>query len=239
MLIIPAIDLLGGKAVRLKQGDMEDFKKYYDNPVDVAKQFADFGVKRLHIVDLDGAKTGDTVNFKIIENIISQVRLDVEVGGGIRNLQRIKSYFEIGVKYTILGTAVIKAAEFVKEALEEFPERIILGIDAKDGYVATDGWYEKSTVSAIEAIKRYCEFKAESVIYTDISRDGMLQGINIEKTVELALESPFPVIASGGLKGIEDIEGLKGNKNIYGCIVGKAFYEGKIDLKKAVEISGE
>jgi phosphoribosylformimino-5-aminoimidazole carboxamide ribotide isomerase len=239
MLIIPAIDLLQGKAVRLKQGDMNKFKEYFNNPVDAAKIFADDGIKRMHIVDLDGAKTGDTVNFQTIEKIATDVDIDIEVGGGIRNIKRIEAYFNIGVKYAILGTSVIKDPEFVKEALEEFPNRIILGIDAKDGYVATDGWYEKSNLSALEAINTYNDYKAESIIYTDIARDGMLQGLNIKNTIELANKTVFPVIASGGLKDINDIIALKGQKNILGCIVGKAFYEGKLDLKQAIDVAGE
>lgn len=237
MLILPAIDLLGGKAVRLKQGDMDDFTKYYDNPLDVAKIFEDSGINRLHIVDLDGAKSGDTTNFNIIEKIASKVNLKIEVGGGIRNIERINAYANVGVDFAILGTAVIKDPEFTKEALKKFPGKIILGIDAKDGFVATDGWYEKSDKTAIETILEYKGLHAESVIYTDIARDGMLEGINIEKTLELAASSPFPIIASGGLKDINDIKALNNKKNIYGCIVGKAFYEGKIDLKEAVKIS--
>lgn len=236
MLILPAIDLLGGKAVRLKQGDMDDFKKYYDDPVDAARIFADSGVTRLHIVDLDGAKSGDTTNFNVIEKIASQVDLKIEVGGGIRNLDRIKAYKDVGVDFSILGTAVIKDPEFTKAALTEFPGQVVLGIDAKDGFVATDGWYEKSDKTAIQTVLEYKDYKAESVIYTDIARDGMLQGINIEKTLELAASSPFPIIASGGLKDINDVKALYKKENIYGCIVGKAFYEGKIDLKEAVDV---
>ena len=239
MLIIPAIDLLNGNAVRLKQGDMDDYKKYFNNPLDAAKIFTDNGIKRMHIVDLDGAKSGDTINFKVIESIANNVNIEMEVGGGIRNIERINSYFNIGVKYAILGTAVVKNPDFVKAALEEFPDRVILGIDAKDGFVATDGWYEKSNISALEAIEIYKDFKVESIIYTDISRDGMLKGLNVGKTVELSEKAPFPVIASGGLKNIDDVIALKGNKNIKGCIVGKAFYEGKIDLKQAIQVAGE
>lgn len=239
MLIIPAIDLLNGNAVRLKQGDMDDYKKYFNNPLDAAKIFTDNGIKRMHIVDLDGAKSGDTINFKVIESIANNVNIEMEVGGGIRNIDRINSYFNIGVKYVILGTAVVKNPDFVKEALEEFPNRVILGVDAKDGFVATDGWYEKSNISALEAIETYKDYDVESIIYTDISRDGMLKGLNVEKTVELSEKAPFPVIASGGLKDINDIIALKGNKNILGCIVGKAFYEGKIDLKQAIQVAGD
>ncbi|MGE4267732.1 MAG: 1-(5-phosphoribosyl)-5-[(5-phosphoribosylamino)methylideneamino]imidazole-4-carboxamide isomerase [Deferribacterales bacterium] len=236
MLIIPAIDLLNAKAVRLKQGDMDDFTVYYDNPLDAAKMFADMGVRRLHIVDLDGAKKGETTNFSLIEKMVATAGMDIEVGGGIRDMEKLKAYFEIGVKYGILGTVVVKNPEFVKEAMSEYPGRIILGVDAKDGYVATEGWYEKSTVTAAELINSYEGYSAESVIYTDISRDGMLTGINIEATLKLAESIKYPVIASGGLKGIEDIRALQGEKGILGAITGKAFYEGKIDLKEALKL---
>ena len=239
MLIIPAIDLLDSKAVRLKQGDMDDYKVYFENSVDAAKQFYEMGIRRLHIVDLDGARKGETTNFDTIERIVKEVDMDVEVGGGIRNMDRLQQYFNIGVKYAILGTVVVKDPDFVFEAMEKHPGRIILGVDAKGGYVATEGWYETSSVTAGELIHKYKDYQAESVIYTDISRDGMLSGINIEATAALADSSPFPVIASGGLKGIEDIEKLVklNNKNIYGAIAGKAFYEGQIDLKEAMELA--
>jgi len=238
MLIIPAIDLLNGKAVRLKQGDMEDFTVYYDNPLDAAKQFADMGVKRLHIVDLDGARKGETTNFDLIESIVSKVDMEIEVGGGIRNMERLESYFNIGVKYGILGTVVVKDPKFVMEAMKKYPRRIILGVDSKDGCVATEGWYEASTLTAVELINSYEGYIAESVIYTDIMRDGMLSGINIEATLNLASNIKYPVIASGGLKGIEDIEALQGKKGILGAITGKAFYEGKIDLVEALKLQG-
>lgn len=236
MLIIPAIDLLGGRAVRLKQGDMDDFIVYYENPLDAAKMFADMGVKRLHIVDLDGAKKGEATNFDLIEKIVAKAGMDIEVGGGIRDMKRLEAYFNIGVKYGILGTVVVKNPEFVKEAMSKHEGRIILGVDAKDGFVATEGWYEKSTVTAAELINSYKGYKAESVIYTDISRDGMLMGLNTESTTKLAESIDYPVIASGGLKGIEDIEALNGKKGILGAITGKAFYEGKIDLKQALKM---
>lgn len=239
MLIIPAIDLLNGKAVRLRQGDMDDFTVYYDNPLDAAKMFADMGVKRLHIVDLDGAKKGEATNFDLIEKIVSKAGMDIEVGGGIRNMKRLEDYFNIGVKYGILGTVVVKDPEFVKEAMKKYPARVILGVDAKDGYVATEGWYEKSTVTAVEIINSYEGYTAESVIYTDISRDGMLTGINTEATLNLAENIKYPVIASGGLKGIEDIEALSGKKGILGAITGKAFYEGRIDLKEALKLQAK
>lgn len=238
MLIIPAIDLLNGKAVRLRQGDMDDYTVYYENPLDAAKMFADMGVKRLHIVDLDGARKGEATNFALIEKIVSNAGMDIEVGGGIRTLERLEAYFNIGVKYGILGTVVVKDPQFVKDAMKKYPGRIILGVDSKEGFVATEGWYEKSSVTAAELINSYKGYTAESVIYTDIMRDGMLMGINLEATIKLAESIDYPVIASGGLKGIEDIEALQGKKNILGAITGKAFYEGKIDLKEALRLQG-
>ncbi|MGB9732239.1 MULTISPECIES: 1-(5-phosphoribosyl)-5-[(5-phosphoribosylamino)methylideneamino]imidazole-4-carboxamide isomerase [Calditerrivibrio] len=230
MLLIPAIDLLGGRVVRLEKGDMDRFKVYSENPLDVAKQFEDMGVKRVHIVDLDGAKKGDAVNYNVIENIVKHTNLSVDVGGGIRNIKRFEDYINLGVHYVVLGTAVVKDVNFTKEVLQKYPERVILGLDAKDGYIATDGWYEKSSLTAIDVIDSYKEYDVAAIIYTDISRDGMLAGINVKATVDLSNRSPFPVIASGGLKGEEDIWELK-RYNIFGCIIGKAFYEGKIDLK--------
>jgi phosphoribosylformimino-5-aminoimidazole carboxamide ribotide isomerase len=238
MLIIPAIDLLGGKAVRLRQGDMDDYKVYFEDPALAAAQFREMGVTRLHIVDLDGAKKGETTNFHVIRRVIEEAGMDVEVGGGIRNMERLVAYFDAGVKYAILGTVVIKDPDFVKEAAAKYPGRIILGVDAKNGHVATEGWYETSETKAAEVLEIYKGLSIESVIYTDIGRDGMLTGINLESTAELADSSPWPVIASGGLKDIEDVKALKklNHPNIKGTIAGKAFYEGKIDLKEALEL---
>lgn len=233
MQLIPAIDLLGGKVVRLEKGDMEKFKIYSDDPVGTAKQFEDMGVKRLHIVDLDGAKKGEAVNYDVIEKIVTNTNLSIDVGGGIRNLKRCEDYFNLGVDFVVLGTAIVKAPEFAQEALRKFPKKIILGLDAKDGYIATEGWYEKSSFTALELLEKYKDYDVSAVIYTDISRDGMLTGINVSATVELAKHSPFPIIASGGLKGEEDIFDLA-KYNVFGCIIGKAFYEGKIDIRSVL-----
>lgn len=240
MQIIPAIDLLGGKVVRLTKGDMDAVTVYSDNPADMAKQFQDLGMKRLHVVDLDGAKKGDTINFPAIEKIMKETSMQVEVGGGIRDMERLKKYFNIGVTFGILGTVVVKNPMFVLDALAHFPGRIVLGVDARNGMVATEGWYEDSGLSAIDVIRQFNGLQAESVIYTDIERDGMLGGINLPQTDALAKESPFPVIASGGVASIDDIRKIieTGNKNISGCIVGKAYYEGKIDLRKAALLAG-
>ncbi|KAA0258894.1 1-(5-phosphoribosyl)-5-[(5-phosphoribosylamino)methylideneamino]imidazole-4-carboxamide isomerase [Deferribacter autotrophicus] len=233
MLIIPAIDILEGKVVRLKQGIMEESKSYFDNPLDVAMMFEDFGAKRIHIVDLDGAKYGDTINFDIISKIVTKTDLEVEVGGGIRDFDKLKVYFEIGVNYPIIGTAAVKNREFTVEALEEYPDKIILGFDCKGEYVATDGWYEKSDVTIFDILDYYGKYRPSAIIYTDIERDGMLTGYNVDMLNRVSKHSKQPVIASGGLKGIEDIEAASKIENIFGCIVGKAFYEGKIDLKQA------
>ncbi len=234
MQLIPAIDLLGGKVVRLEKGDMDKFKVYSDDPVGTAKQFEDMGVKRLHIVDLDGAKKGDAVNYAVIERIVSNTNLSIDVGGGIRNLKRCDDYFNLGVDFVVLGTAIVKDPAFAQEALKRYPKKVILGLDAKDGYIATEGWYEKSSFTALELLEKYKDYDVAAVIYTDISRDGMLTGINVSATVELAKSSPFPIIASGGLKGEEDIFELA-KFDVFGCIIGKAFYEGKIDIRSVLQ----
>lgn len=238
MLVIPAIDIFDGKVVRLEKGDMENRKKYFDNPLDVALMFTDEGVERIHIVDLNGAKTGENVNFKIIEKIVAKTGLVTEVGGGIRDFARVNAYFELGVNFPILGTATVKSPDFVREVLTRYPKKIILGVDAKDGFVATDGWYKTSEKTVMDILCEYEGYEPESVIYTDISRDGMLEGINIESTVDVAEKSGLKIIASGGLKDLGDIEALNDTGIIYGCIVGKAFYEGKVSLKEALKIGG-
>lgn len=236
MLVIPAVDLLAAQVVRLTKGDMDSYKVYDKDPVSAAENFIDMGVKRLHIVDLDGAKKGETINFGVIEKIASLNGLELEVGGGLRDISRIEAYFNIGVKYAIIGTAVVKDKEFTKRAMQKFPNRIILGIDARDGMVATDGWYETSTVKATDLIKEYSDFAAESVIYTDINKDGTLTGVNLEETLGFADVSPFAVIASGGVSSSKDLNDIRNaaHPNIAGCIVGKAFYEGKINLKEEI-----
>lgn len=238
MLIIPAIDLLNSNVVRLEKGDMDKVKIYSSDPLAVAKSFEDIGVERLHIVDLDGARKGTLENFDIIEKIVKNTSLSVDVGGGIRDIERAQKYFDLGVKYLTIGTIVVKDPETTKDILEKYPDSIILGIDARDGFVATDGWYESSNKMAKDLLDDYRNFKVSAIIYTDISRDGMLTGINIDATVELSENSPFPVIASGGLKSEDDIFELN-KRSVYGCIVGKAFYEGLIDLKYVMRQLGK
>lgn len=233
MLVIPAIDLIDEKVVRLKQGIMEDATEYGHDPRDVALMFAELGVKRLHIVDLNGARTGETHNFNIIKEVVEKSKLSIEVGGGIRNMERLDAYMDMGVDYAILGTVAVKNPEFVMEACEKYPNKIILGIDAKNLQVATEGWYENSSISVIDLINKYKGCNVESVIFTDIDRDGMLKGINIEQIKYVADNSPFSVIASGGVASIDDINLLRSSNhpNIKGCVVGKAIYENKINLE--------
>lgn len=235
MLIIPAIDLLDARVVRLKKGNMKDFKIYSDDPVATAAEFQQMGVKRLHIVDLDGAKKGESVNFDVIEGIIRNTDMEVEVGGGIRTIERAEAYFALGVKYVILGTTAIKDVELTKKIATAHPGRLILGMDARDGVLSAEGWYEDSSLTVDNLISEYKNTPFESVIYTDILRDGMLQGINIDRTRDLAAKSPFGVIASGGFKSEDELYELQRVKNIKGCIVGKAFYEGLIDIKELLK----
>ena len=237
MLLIPAIDLMGGKVVRLYKGDMTDYKIYSDNPADVAKSFIQMGVTRLHIVDLDGAKSGSAVNYNSIEKIAALGGIQIETGGGIRDIARVDRYFSIGVSFAILGTAVVKDKEFTRQALIKYPRRIVLGIDTKNGKVAVSGWYEDSGTDSCELLTEYSDYEAESVIYTDIGKDGTLTGLNIEDTLDIASNSPFPVIASGGVASERDIHLLyeKNHPRIIGCIIGKAYYEGLIDLPAEIE----
>lgn len=237
MILIPAVDLLGGKVVRLFQGDMDNYIVYSDDPVDIAKKFIDMGVERLHIVDLDGARAGGTSNYGTIENIAFLGGLKLEAGGGIRSMDAVSRYLSIGIDYVILGTVVAKDPELTKEALSAYPGSIILGIDALGGMVATEGWYESSNIQIAELIDIYKDYSAESVIYTDIEKDGTLTGLNLDTTMRVAGASPFPVIASGGVSTAADIDMLLDleHPNIKGCIIGKAIYEGRIDLKAELE----
>lgn len=234
MIIIPAIDLLDEKVVRLKKGIMEDATEYGHDPRDVALMFAELGVERLHIVDLNGARTGENQNFNIIKEVVKKSNLQIEVGGGIRDMARLDTYMDMGISYAILGTVAVKDPEFVKAAAKKYPNKIILGIDGKNMMAATEGWYEESSLSVFDIIKRYEGCQIDSIIFTDIEKDGMLSGINVKQIKKVADNSIFPVIASGGVSGIDDIKLLRSmdHKNIKGCIVGKAIYENKINLEE-------
>ncbi|WP_298788106.1 1-(5-phosphoribosyl)-5-[(5-phosphoribosylamino)methylideneamino]imidazole-4-carboxamide isomerase [uncultured Campylobacter sp.] len=233
MEIFPAIDLKQGYAVRLSKGEMQSAKIYSKDPCELAKKFEDLGAKWLHLVDLDGAFAGEAVNFKAIERIVKSTRLRVEVGGGIRDEARIMEYLSLGVDRFILGSAALKNPDFVKQMAKLY--RIVVGIDAKEGLVATEGWAELSRVKATDLARDYADAGVCAIICTDISRDGMLSGVNVEFSRFIAKASGIDTIASGGVKDINDIIALKNAGSIAGLIVGKAYYEGTLDLKKAFE----
>ena len=233
MEIFPAIDLKQGCAVRLSKGEMQSAKIYSKDPCELAKKFEDLGAKWLHLVDLDGAFAGEAVNFKAIERIVKSTRLRVEVGGGIRDEARIKQYLSLGVDRFILGSAALKNPDFVRRMAKLY--RIVVGIDAKDGLVATEGWAELSRVRATDLARDYADAGVCAIICTDISRDGMLSGVNVEFSRSIAKACGIDTIASGGVKDINDIIALKNAELIAGVIVGKAYYEGTLDLKKAFE----
>ena len=240
MLVIPAIDLKDGQCVRLKQGRMEDSTVFSDDPVEQARQWLQKGARRLHIVDLNGAFAGTPVNAEIVTSITKAFPdLPIQIGGGIRNLESARFYIEAGVSYIIIGTQAVKDPEFVRAACEEFPGKVIIGLDAVDGMVATEGWADVSELAVHEVVQRFDGLGIEAVIYTDISRDGMMQGANIEATVELAQRSTIPIIASGGIAKLADIVDLKAvaktasGAGIMGAITGRAIYEGKLDLAEA------
>lgn len=235
MEILPAIDLKNGFAVRLKKGEMNSAKIYSDKPCELAEKFADLGAKWLHIVDLDGAFAGEAKNAKTIEKIVKSTNLKIEVGGGIRDEERIKFYKNSGVSRFILGSAALKNPEFVKQMAKKY--KIAVGIDAKNGFVATEGWAEVSNIKACELAKIYADAGVEAIICTDISKDGMLSGVNVKFSEEIAKSSGIKTIASGGVKDLSDIKALKQSGKIYGVIVGKAYYEGSIDLKEAFLIA--
>jgi len=236
MLIIPAIDLKDGKCVRLRQGLMDDSTVYGDDPVSMAQRWVDAGARRLHLVDLNGAFAGTPINGAAVTAIAKKFpQLPIQIGGGIRSVEIIEHYLNAGVTYVIIGTKAVKEPAFIGEVCKLFPDHIIVGLDAKNGLVATDGWAEISNIQATELAKRFEQDGVSSIVYTDISRDGMMQGVNIEATVALAQASSIPVIASGGVTNMEDIHALKAvaSKGILGAITGRAIYEGTLDLAAA------
>jgi phosphoribosylformimino-5-aminoimidazole carboxamide ribotide isomerase len=232
MKIFPAIDIKDKKCVRLVKGDFDNKTEYETTPVEQAGKYKDHGFKNLHIVDLDGALTGETVNLDIIQDIVSKFDLRVEVGGGIRNKDSIQKYVDIGAEKVILGSAAIKNKNFLKEACEKFPNKIALGLDAKDGYLSVSGWKEKSNQLSLDYLKEVNDYGFSRLIYTDINRDGMKLSPNFEETSKVAEISNCPVIISGGVSSIEDIKKAKTLKNIEGIIVGKAIYDGDINLSE-------
>ena len=238
MLIIPAIDLKDGRCVRLKQGDMSTARVFSDDPVAMAKHWAAQGARRLHIVDLNGAVAGRPKNEKVIRDMISAVgeQVPIQVGGGIRDLDTIESYLDAGVTFIVIGTAAVKNPGFLSDACYAFPGHIIAGLDAKDGKVAVEGWSKLTGHDVVDLAKKYEEFGIEALIYTDIGRDGMMSGINIDATLRLAQATKTPIIASGGLNSVEDVQAVCAQlvpEGVIGAIAGRALYEGKLELKTA------
>ena len=235
MKIFPAIDIKDKKCVRLVKGDFDNKTEYEMSPVEQASKYKDHGFKNLHMVDLDGALTGETVNLDIIKDIVSKFNLKVEVGGGIRNLESIQKYSDAGADKIILGSAAIKDKKFLKEACEKFQNKIALGLDAKNGYLSVSGWKENSNQLTLDYLKEVNDYGVSRLIYTDINRDGMKQSPNFEETSKVADISNCPVIISGGVSSINDIKKAKSLKNIEGIIVGKAIYDGDIKLQELVK----
>jgi phosphoribosylformimino-5-aminoimidazole carboxamide ribotide isomerase len=242
MLLIPAIDLKDGKCVRLRQGRMEDETVFGDNPVEVARRWVDAGARRLHMVDLNGAFAGKPVNAAAIKAVAEAFPdLPIQVGGGIRDEDTVQAYLEAGVQYTIIGTKAVSAPHFINDLCLEFPGHIIVGLDAKDGKVAIDGWSKLSHHSAIDMAQRFEQDGVEAIVFTDIGRDGMMSGVNVDSTVELARAIHIPVIASGGITNIDDIRALcaVADEGIMGAITGRALYEGSLDLAEAQRLADE
>ena len=238
MKIFPAIDIKNKKCVRLVKGDFDNKTEYEMSPVEQAGKYKDHGFKNLHIVDLDGALTGELVNLDIIQDIVSKFDLRVEIGGGIRNIDSIQKYIDIGAEKVILGSAAIKNKNFLKEACKKFPNKVALGLDAKDGYLSVSGWKENSNQLTLDYLKEVNNYGVSRLIYTDIDRDGMKQSPNFDETSKIAEISNCPVIISGGVSSINDIKKAKSLKNIEGIIIGKAIYDGDIQLKElAMEIN--
>ena len=234
MKIFPAIDIKEKKCVRLVKGDFNKKTEYNISPVEQAKKYKDSGFKNLHIVDLDGALTGETVNLDIIQEIVTKFDLKIEIGGGVRSFESIQKYLDTGAEKVILGSAAIKDKNFLKDSCEKFPNKIALGLDAKDGYLSVSGWKENSNQLTLDYLKEVNDYGASRLIYTDINRDGMKQSPNFEETAKIADNSSCPVIISGGVSSIDDIKKAKelNNKNIEGIIVGKAIYDGDIKLEE-------
>lgn len=240
MLIIPAIDLKDGECVRLKQGRMEDNTVFSNDPVAMAERWIKAGARRLHIVDLNGAFAGEPLNAEIVHEIAKAFpELPIQIGGGIRDEKTIETYLSVGVQYVIIGTKAVQTPNFVTEMCLGFPGHIIVGLDARDGKVATDGWSKLSHHDVIDMAQRFETDGVESIIYTDISRDGMMQGLNVESTVKLAQSVSIPIIASGGITSIDDVKELckVEHEGIVGAITGRAIYDGSLNLTKAQELA--
>lgn len=236
MNIFPAIDLYEKKAVRLLKGDYAKMTVYSENPVEIAKDFENSGARFLHIVDLEGAKTGDTPNIETIKNIVKNTNLFTEVGGGIRSVDTVEKYLNIGVNRVILGTAAVTDENFLRTVANKYNEKIAVGVDIKDGFAAIKGWTSVSEFTCFEFCEKMCKIGVKTIICTDISKDGAMQGTNVELYKELSEKFDIDIIASGGVSSIDDIKKLK-NLGIYGAIIGKAYYTGAISIKEAIEVA--
>ncbi len=238
MIVIPAIDIKDGRCVRLRQGKMSDETIFSDRPEEMAVKWYQKGAERLHLVDLDGAVQGRPVNQKVIKRIVLSVPISVELGGGIRDTATLEAYFELGLHYLILGTGVLKDPQFVENACKRFPGRIILGIDARDNRIAVEGWTEETDLKPLDVVQKFEACGVAAIIYTDIHRDGMGSGPNLEATRALARAVKIPVIVSGGISGIEDVINVSrlANDGIMGMITGRALYDGRLDLAEAVKV---
>lgn len=243
MLLIPAIDLKDGQCVRLRQGDLGDATIFSEEPASMAAQWLEQGARRLHLVDLNGAVAGTPKNQSAIKAILEEIddEIPVQIGGGIRDLNTIERYLDIGLSYVIIGTAAIKDPGFLRDACSAFPGNIIVGLDARDGKVATDGWSKLTRHDVIDIARKFEDYGCEAIIYTDIGRDGMLTGVNIESTVKLAQAVRIPIIASGGVTNLDDIRALCAveDEGIEGAILGRSIYEGTIDFAEAQDLADE
>ena len=242
MLLIPAIDIKNGKCVRLRQGDMAEETVYNNDPVEMAAQWVEAGARRLHIVDLDGAVSGRPINADIIHDIAEQhPHIEIQAGGGIRDEETIQTYLDVGVNYVIIGTRAVTTPHFVSDICLEFPSHVIVGLDAKNGKLATNGWSKLSHHDVTDIAQRFEQDGVSAIIFTDIGRDGMMSRVNIESSVQLARSVTIPVIASGGLRDLEDIRALcaVASEGIAGAITGRAIYEGRLDLKQALDLVAE
>lgn len=236
MLILPAIDLYDKKAVRLYKGDYNEMTVYSNNPIEIARKFQECGATFIHMVDLEGAKNGTTPNIDEVRKVVEYTDLKVEIGGGIRDEETVQKYIDLGVERVILGTAAVTDDEFLRKMVSKYKEAIAVGVDLKDGYVAIKGWTEKSALTADDFFKHLSEIGVKTVICTDISKDGAMQGTNRELYKELSEKYTMDIVASGGVSSIDDIKALK-DMDLYGAILGKAYYIGAVDLKEAVEVA--
>tara|TARA_B100000686_G_C16500095_1_gene816592 strand:- start:162 stop:884 length:723 start_codon:yes stop_codon:yes gene_type:complete len=239
MILYPAIDLKNGQCVRLKRGNFDKVKVYNENPIQQAKNFESLGFSWLHVVDIDGAYAGSLINQKMISSICKEVKISVQLGGGIRDMRALDYCFEQGIDRAILGTAAVNKPHFVFEACKNFPNKIAIGIDSQNGFVKINGWSKKSEITNIDLAKKFEDTGVAAIIFTDISRDGMMTGINLKETLEMASSVNIPLIASGGVKNIDDIKNLMAhNKNgVAGVIIGTALYDGAIDAKTALSLT--